>query len=420
MIHRNLRPWAGALLLSIHATAMPAGGTELTLRDALARAAETSPDLKSLMLELPALDGRREQAGLRPNPELGLELENVAGTGDFEGFEGAEITLALSQLIELGGKRQFRIDAVTAEYAAAEAEIRVAQLDLAAEVLRRFVRAARGQDRLELARRRGALSEQTLKTVETRVNAARSPMAELHRARAARETALLGERSAERELTAARRHLVSLWGETNPGFDTVRADLYSLPAVDSYDMLLQNVQASPQMQWLLSEARVRDAELRLAQAQAKPDLTVGGGVRRLEEADDFALMLSVQMPLTIYNRNQGAIREAGVRRQQADARYDAAFNRARADLYAFYAELEQARGETEALRGRVLPELEKALENTEAAYRNGRYSYLELVDAQRNLIEVNAALIDAAARYHVLLGEIERLTGEPLALPAYR
>jgi cobalt-zinc-cadmium efflux system outer membrane protein len=67
----------------------------------------------------------------------------------------------------------------------------------------------------------------------------------------------------------------------------------------------------------------------------------------------------------------------------------------------------------------VLPELEEALRQTESAYELGRYSYLELVDAQRSLIEVNGELIDAAARYHSTLAEIERITGQAIALPAY-
>lgn len=419
MLDGILRPCAGALLLCIHAAFLPAIGAELTLREALARTAQASPTLKPLLLELPALDGRREQAGLRPNPELDLQIENAPGSGDYADFGSAEITLALSQLIELGDKRRFRVDAVDAGYAVSAAEIRVAQLDLAAEVLRRFVRVAGDQERLKLAQRHSALSEQTLQAVTTRVDAARSPAAELHRARAARESTLLEERSAERELAAARNHLASLWADAAADFDTVRADIYVLPEAGGYDALLESLRQSPHMQWLLSETRMRDAELKLAQAQARPDLTIGGGVRRLEESDDFALVFSVQLPLALRNRNQGAIREAGVRREQADARFDEAFMRNRAELYRFYAELEQAGAEVDALRRRVLPELELAVLNTEQAYRNGRYSYLELVDAQHSLVQVNAALIEAAARYHLLLAELERLTGESLALPAY-
>ena len=49
------------------------------------------------------------QAGLRPNPELGLDIENPTGSGSYKSADQMENTLTLSQLIELGGKRPARI-----------------------------------------------------------------------------------------------------------------------------------------------------------------------------------------------------------------------------------------------------------------------------------------------------------------------
>ncbi len=416
-----MRPWAGVVILWIVTTitVMAAeSGTTLTLRDALSRAIEANPDLKALGFELPALAGRREQAGLRPNPELGLEVENVTGSGEFRGTRDAEITLALSQLIELGGKRELRVGVVDAEYGVAESDLAVARLELAAEVLRRFVQAAQDQALLALSARRIELAERTLTTVQDRVNAALASAAEGHRATAARDRALLDRQTVERRLQSSLHRLAALWGEANPGFASVTADLYALPEVADFEALMERLGASPDLTRLLTEARLRDAELHLAEAQRRPDVTVGGGLRRLEASDDMALVFSVQIPLQIHDRNQGAIREARVRREQIDVEYDALLNRARAELFGFYQELQQARAETETLRGQVLPELEEALRQTESAYELGRYSYLELVDAQRNLIEVNGELIDAAARYHATLAEIERITGQAIALPA--
>ncbi|MEQ8737202.1 MAG: TolC family protein, partial [Hoeflea sp.] len=46
------------------------------------------------------------QASFLPNPELGLEVENVFGSGPYSGVDEADITLGVSQLIETGGKRE--------------------------------------------------------------------------------------------------------------------------------------------------------------------------------------------------------------------------------------------------------------------------------------------------------------------------
>jgi cobalt-zinc-cadmium efflux system outer membrane protein len=84
---------------------------DLTLRDALAAALRDSPALAADAAEVRAREAEMLQAGRRPNPELGVELENLAGSGPFSGLDGLETTLALSQAIELGGKRGRRVEA---------------------------------------------------------------------------------------------------------------------------------------------------------------------------------------------------------------------------------------------------------------------------------------------------------------------
>jgi len=77
----------------------------LSLREALLLALRHSPDLAAFAWEVRAGEARTLQAGLLPNPEFDIELENFAGSGDLEGFDARETTIALNQLIELGGKR---------------------------------------------------------------------------------------------------------------------------------------------------------------------------------------------------------------------------------------------------------------------------------------------------------------------------
>ncbi|MGH8222615.1 MAG: TolC family protein, partial [Woeseiaceae bacterium] len=131
---------------------------DLTLADALRAASANNPALRAVPFELQALEGRRQQAAVRPNPELGLELENFAGSGALSGTEALESTLALSQLIELGGKRDARRALADSEYEILLAEQSVQRLDVQSEVARRFLAVVAGQERLALARRTAELA----------------------------------------------------------------------------------------------------------------------------------------------------------------------------------------------------------------------------------------------------------------------
>jgi len=119
-------------------------------------------------------------------------------------------------------------------------------------------------------------------------------------------------------------------------------------------------------------------------------------------------------PLALHDRNQGAIREAQARRAQSDAERVAATTRVRATLFALYLEMSTARARLETLQGEALQQSQAALEQTRAGYERGRFSFLELASSQQDLLEVRSAAIDAAADYHALRAELERLTSEPL------
>ena len=69
----------------------------------------------------------------------------------------------------------------------------------------------------------------------------------------------------------------------------------------------------------------------------------------------------------------------------------------------------------QSLETTTIPTMEEALRETEYAFERGRYSYLELVDAQREYLAVQSERIDASTLAQLLAAEIERLTNAPLA-----
>ncbi len=391
--------------------AAPAADVPLTLREALSRTLQSNPDLTAYQYVLKAQDGRITQAGLRPNPILSAELENVLGSGDTKGFDAAELTLGLSQLIELGGLRDKRVASARIEREGLEVEGHVARLDLIAETARRFVSLVSQQEEHRLTHLAVELADKTAAAVKRRVEAAKSPEAEQDRAAVALERARIADAHAEHELLAARSDLAASWGASEPDFTDAAADLYQLPDIAAYPELIAALERTPDLTRYLSEARLRDSEITLALASRRPGIEVGAGVRRFEESNDTALLFSVGIPLPFSDRNQGTVAAAQALKEGAEAQRTAALVKARAQLFRNYRELLDQRSQVTALRERALPRMEAALKNTEYAYDRGRYSYLELVDAQRELLDVRTGLIDAATAYHLTLIEIERLTG---------
>jgi outer membrane protein, heavy metal efflux system len=392
-----------------------ARGGEITLAGAIDTALKRNPDLIASRYELTAAQARIVSAGARINPTLGVELENFAGAGTTRGVDALETTLSLSQVIELGGKRHLRVASAEADLQLAEVDQRARELDVLAEVTRRFIDVVVAQERLRIAQETSALSRQTFAAISRQVDVARSPLAERSRAQIALTRALIEEQQTASELRAARYSLAAVSGDAEPAFSSATADLFRLQSAPSFLSFVERLERAPEFLRFASQRRLREAELRLAQAQARSDVTLSLGVRRFEETDDAALIASFSVPLAIYDRNQGAIRAASVRREQTDAEQQAAFARTRAGLFGLYQQMLTSSSRSQTLREEALPQARLALEQTQSGYDRGRFSFLDLATTQQELSAIHAAAIDAAADYHRLRAEIERVTGTSLA-----
>ena len=416
---------AGSVLGATHADTKSVSGSvpapaslaelpPLTLREAIESTLKSNPGLATFAFELRAQDARISQAGLRPAPTVNAEFENILGTGELSAFDAAEATFSIAQIVELGDKRNLRIFAAEFGREGINIEQAAAQLDVLAEVTRRFIHVASDQEQLDLTRTTTGLMQTTVEGVTRRVQAGKSPDLELIRASAALIRAQIDQRHAEHELASSRTRLAAMWGDTEAQFGAVNADLYQLPAPIAFEALVDRLRGNPDFLRFASEARLRDAEIRLAQAKRRPDVELSAGVRRLQSTSDQAFVVGVTMPLGSRRQAAPGIAEALALRDRIDADQKAAFVNARAQIFELYQELQHAIDETRILRQEVLPQMEKARQQTEYAYERGRYSYLELVEGQRAYLETQRALIESAANAQTLQAEIERLTGEPL------
>ncbi len=238
--------------------------------------------------ELRINDAHRQQAALKPQPEAGFSLENLLGTGAAKGFKEAEATLSLSQVIELGGKREARLATVDASRSTLRVARQAAQLDVLAEVTRRFVAVAEAQEKVKLALRATEIASETARAADTPRAGRPRPACGTgprHGGRAARaagtaEHAQLGwkRRSVRWPPCGARtmhRSTASRWA-------MYRHSCRNCPRPATSHTLVKRLEQSPDFLRFASEERLHEAELRLATTQRRADLTIGGGVRRLQ------------------------------------------------------------------------------------------------------------------------------------------
>ena len=252
---------------------MVAIGEQMTLRQALAAALVRNPRLRSLAWEPRIAEARRLQAGLSPNPSIGIEVEDFAGSGSLNGFESAETTIAFSQLLELGGKRDRRVRVAEGQWAVAALDFEAQRLAVLTDTATRFVRVLELQQRVEFAVRAQELAEENRHVIDRRVQAGDvSPIDEI-KARLESESARIAADRRGRELDAAKRDLCAMWDATNPDFDVAIGSLDDLLPVPLLDALTDLVEQHPEVQRWIAETERRSSVVALERSQAVPNVT---------------------------------------------------------------------------------------------------------------------------------------------------
>lgn len=386
----------------------------LRLRQAMAAALLHSPELASSSYTVRSAEASVLQASLPPNPELGIEVENFGGSGSVKGFETAETTVALSQAIELGGKRAKRTEAARLATDLAGWDYETKRIDVLTEVAQRFIDVAAAQRRVELARQNVELADQVLKTVAERVKAGKVPPVEQTKSRVLLATNRSALERARRQLISARQRLAATWGSTQPTFDSVSGDLDTLAPIPTRENLLARLSQNPDLARWSTELALRRAELAVAKSKSIPDLMVSGGVRQFAETDDVGGVAGISIAIPIFDRNQGDIRKSRFDMLKSLSDRQAAATSVRAALEEAYQNLHTAHEVAVTLRTEVLPGAEEAFSVTNISYSEGKLPYIDVLDAQRTLYEARSQYTDALVEYHKAVADVERLVGEGL------
>jgi cobalt-zinc-cadmium efflux system outer membrane protein len=270
------------------------------------------------------------------------------------------------------------------------------------------------QRRLALAGASVEAAELTAGAVTERVKAGKEPP--LQAAKASVEVALarLQHETEGNVLMAARTRLAAMWGQA-AGFGDAEDTLDDeLAEPENLERLRTRLTATPEWAREDQKIRLREAALASEMAARVPDLDVAAGVQRFEEDGTDAMTLGVALSLPLFDRNRYTIASARHELERARAEQHAAKLALQAGLADAHTELVTARGRARTLREQVVPTMEQAFAAAQEGYRQGKFDFLDVLDAQRGLFKAGTSLVNALADYYDARAEIERITAGSL------
>ncbi|WP_315832671.1 divalent metal ion exporter subunit IhpA [Bradyrhizobium prioriisuperbiae] len=394
----------------------PSDAQTLNLQTALQRALAANPRLTSAERDVGIATGQRIQAGALINPELSYEQDNSLGSGPYRGTRSAETTLQISQLFELFGKREARVAAGAAGVDAAVWQRRATRLEVLSETAIAFLTALGTQRRIQILDEQTAAIDRLTPLLQRRVDAGASSPAETGRAQVASDLFKADRERVKAQLSSIRRDLAVLMGETTFRYSVVSGRLDIVGRPPAFSSVLAAIDANPQLIRWTSVFAQRNAELLLARLKPYPDVRLSAGWRHFNDTGDDAVRLGVSIPIPLFDQNQGNILSAQENLAKAGA--ERATNKAILIVLAgrAYDSLQGSLRELSILRESAIPKARQAARAIEDGYGQGRFTLLEVLDAQATLAQAQLREQEALQNFHVAVAAIEGLVGNPLLL----
>ncbi len=392
----------------------------LTLTQAIQRALAANPRLTAAERDIGIATGERIQAGAIPNPELSVDAGNILGSRDYRGFRSAETTLQISQLIEMGGKRQARIAARVAGVDSAAWQREATRLEIASETAAAFVAVLGAQRRIEILQQRVASLDRLTPLLQRRVEAGASSPAETLRAQVAANLVRVELQKARTALSTTRRELAILMGDSTPAFGTLSGAFQAVRRPPPFKLILDAIDGNPQlMRWTAVRAQ-RDAELLIARLKPIPDVRLTAGWQHFRDTRDNAATVGLSITLPVWDRNQGDILAAreNLEKVQAERRINRAILVSLAGRA--YDTVTGALEELALLQKSIIPDSQRVAQSIEDGYALGRFTLLEILDAQTAIAEASLRELEALQSFHTAVTTIEGLIGRPFSPIAER
>lgn len=273
-----------------------------------------------------------------------------------------------------------------------------------------FVEVAANQEALNLARDQTKIAEEVYKAVAAKVEAGKVSQIQQNKAGIALAMAQINWEKAATDLAKSKFRLTTLWDESSSCFEKVDFPFYEIYPPSSIEECLTNLRENPELLRSHMEHLSANQNLNLEKASAIPDFTMTVGYKTLQETKEKGLIFGAAIPIPIYNRNQGNIQKARAEVQKSYDQYIALELALENKLSSAHKELFRSYNEAQRIESTVLKAAIESFELSKEGYMEGKFEYLEMLDAQKTLFEVREGHIKAILNYHRSLADIEYLT----------
>jgi cobalt-zinc-cadmium efflux system outer membrane protein len=385
---------------------------ELTLEDVLWIADALNPDLNEARKNVDLGNAMVWDASLYPNPQLLAQLDDYhPKTGS---FATSKRTIGLGFPIVVGGRIQANIHLAEAQRDQMTLQYVWTRRDILTQVKQAFLGVLSNQQSLALAQETLKLIKSFHTLAQERFNLRAIPEMELLKATVELAKAENDVRLGEKKLSVATKTLKALLGNADLPKEKFRGtlpDRYTIPPVDV--LRPKVIEKHPLLEAVKKEREIHEREVDLLKSSTIPDIQVQV-LAGADSTNETVILGGLSVNLPVFDRNQAKITMARIALQQAEFRFQSQLNDLLLKLSQFHQEVQTSQAQVLSYELTILPSAQKALEQTTEGYKQGKFTYLDVLDAQRTLVEARAGYSDSLLDLSNSASELEKLLGSRL------
>lgn len=365
----------------------------LTLEQAWVLADQLHPELAEARAAIEATEGRARQAGAFPNPEAILGAQQLPLRSNTANER--EYVAGVAQPVPLGRRlaRAREVELLEREVRARGLEVR--HHEIRQRVHSAFATALFQEQAWQLQDDLRRIAEQTVTTTRVRRETGDAvgedlARAELERARVEADWQRAG--SLRRQAMLA---LAAALGDATLPVHSLAGSLETAFEIPTLEGLAARLAEPPEVALAEADVRAQQARLALAQAERIPDVKVEVLYHRLEASGADTLDVGLSLPLPLFQRNQGRLREAQAELAAAEARVRLTQSEAAARRQTAQLQLDVALAQSRLYRTEILPRVDTVLRAAEARYAAGDISLTELLPVRRERAAVQLSYLES-------------------------
>ena len=381
----------------------------ISLDEAIVLALQANPDIAVAFSGREVESGQLLQASARPNPTLSGQIQDLRS-------QNRITTIIINQKLETAGKRDKRVAAADANIAIADADIRIAQAETSAKVYGAFYQVLAAQQAQALAIDLHQIATKSKETTAKRVLAGKVSPVEETKAKVVEASLKIDVLNANQQLLAAKKRLISLWGKGLASAETATFiavgeldNLETLPALSALALKLPN---SPRLKKASLMVSQKQALSEIEKSKQTPDVTVSVGAQRNQELGGLTqAIIGLSIPIPLFDKNKGNFQSAKAREVQLQDEKTALENQLQTELAIAYASRQSHIEAIDTYSRDILPGAQSAFDAARKGFEFGKFSFLEVLDAQRTLFQTKTQFIQTQALAHQALANIQSILG---------